>query len=299
MQLLSFLRYPILKGYSILRGLLVFIALMLSQTALAQSSITGQFEFAGWNGPPLNIHFVEPKDLSADAPIVIVMHGVARNADEYRDNWIDLAEAYGFAVYAPEFDKKRFPKSARYNLGGLTKDKDRAFDAIEPLFKSLKSRRSAITKGYYLFGHSAGGQFVHRYAFFGKSKHMKLAIAANSGWYTTPTTSYKYPYGLGGLKKSRYDVDVMLRMPLMIMLGDQDTDPDSRNLRHTAEADAQGLNRYDRGIYFLKMANSLAKQRRLKSRWSYNIVPDVGHDNRGMAVAAAAVIDKHKKGELD
>lgn len=297
--MLSSLRYPISKGRSFFTALIVFTFLMLSQIALAQSVETGQFEFANWDGPPLNIHYAEPEGLSADAPIIIVMHGVARNADDYRDNWIDLAQEYGFAVYAPEFDKKRFPKSARYNLGGLTKDKNRAFDAIEPLFKSLKSRRAATTKGYYLFGHSAGGQFVHRYAFFGKSKHMKLALAANSGWYTTPTTSYKYPYGLGGLKKSRYDVDILLRMPLMVMLGDQDTDPESRNLRHTPEADAQGLNRYDRGIYFLKLANSLAKQRRIKSRWSYNVVPGVGHDNRGMAIAAAAVIDKHNKGEFD
>ncbi len=295
MQTLPTVRFRIFKGRSLFWGLLALIVLLLSQPVLAQSVKSGQFEFANWDGPPLNIHFVEPKGLPSDAPIIIVMHGVARNADDYRDNWIDLAEKYGFAVYAPEFDNARFPKSALYNLGGLTQSKDRAFDAIEPLFEALKDRRAATTKGYYLFGHSAGGQFVHRYVFFGKPKHMTLALAANSGWYTLPTTSYKYPYGLGGLKKSRYDLDVMLRMPLIILLGDQDSDPNSRNLRHTPEADAQGLNRYDRGIYFLKLSNTLAKQRRLKSSWSYNIVPSVGHDNRGMAVAAAALIDTHAK----
>ncbi len=271
-----------------------FIALSVmtgSTPLLAQTVNTGKFEFSDWKGPALNIHYAEPQGLAPDAPIVIVMHGVNRNADDYRDNWIDLAEQYGFAVYAPEFDKKRFPKSKNYNLGGLTKDKDRAFDAIEPLFDSIKERRPTTQKKYYLFGHSAGGQFVHRYVFFGKADHLKLAMAANSGWYTLPTPAAKWPYGLGGLKKSRYDEDVILKAPLVVMLGDQDIDPESRNLRHTPEADAQGNNRYERGIYFLKLANTLAKQRRLKSRWSYNIVPGVAHDNRGMAVAAAALID--------
>ncbi len=279
----------------ILIAALALWALISVSPVLAQSGTVGQFTFSEWDGPPLNVFYVEPEGLTANAPIVIVMHGVKRNADEYRDNWIDLAEQYGFAVYAPEFDKAHFPKSKGYNLGGLTKDKDRAFDAIEPLFDGIKERRETQQKGYYLFGHSAGGQFVHRYAFFGKSKRMNLALAANSGWYTLPTRAAKYPYGLGGLKRSRYDVDVILKAPLTIMLGDQDTDPESYSLRHTPEADAQGLNRYDRGIYFLKLSNTLAKQRRLKSSWNYNIVPGVAHDNRGMAIAAAAVIDAHAK----
>lgn len=275
----------------------MFAAIALGPTALAQSVKTGEFVFDAWDGPALNIHYAEPEGLSPDAPIVLVMHGVGRNADEYRDNWIELAQTYGFAVYAPEFDSARFPRAKAYNMGGLTQSKNRAFDAIEPLFDAVKARRETDEKGYYLFGHSAGGQFVHRYAFFGKSRRMHLALAANSGWYTLPTRAAKWPYGLGGLKRSRFDIDVILKMPLTILLGDQDTDPNSRNLRHTPEADAQGLNRYDRGIYFLKLSNTLAKQRRIKSNWSYNVVPGIGHDNGGMAVAAAALIDKHHKGQ--
>ena len=271
-------------------GLLSIASVSAGALVEAQSAITGVFEFSDWDGPALNIHYVEPKGSAVSAPIVIVMHGNGRNADDYRDNWIDLATKYGFAVYAPEFDKKRFPGSKKYNLGGLTQKKSKSFEAIEPLFDAVKERRGSTVDRYYLFGHSAGGQFVHRYAFFGKPKHLELALAANSGWYTLPTKAAKYPYGLGGLKKSRYDENVILKAPLLVMLGEEDVDPASQNLRHTPEADAQGLNRYERGIYFLKIANVLAKQKRLKSGWRYNVVPDVGHDNRGMAVAAAALI---------
>ncbi len=284
-----------LKSRHFFTALMTLLALLFVLPAFAQSAETGQFKFSDWDGPALNVYYVEPATLSPDAPIVIVMHGTRRNADDYRDNWIDLAKTYGFAVYAPEFDKKRFSGSKNYNLGGLTKDKDRSFDAIEPLFDFVKDRRGATQKRYYIFGHSAGGQFVHRYVFFGKHKHLKQAYAANSGWYTLPTRAAKYPYGLGGLKRSRYDEDVILKAPLTILLGDKDIDPNSYSLRHTPEADAQGQNRYERGIYFLKLANTIAKQRRLKSSWNYNIVPNVAHDNRGMAIAAAALIDKDAK----
>jgi|AntAceMinimDraft_5_1070358.scaffolds.fasta_scaffold00730_14 poly(3-hydroxybutyrate) depolymerase len=275
--------------------LLGFLALTSAGSAHAQSVQIGQFEFSEWNGPPLNIFYAEANGLNVNAPIVIVMHGVDRNADDYRDNWIELARTFGFFVYAPEFDKARFPKSANYNLGGLTKSSGRAFDAMEPLFDAIKARRGATQTGYYLFGHSAGGQFVHRYVFFGKPKRMKLALAANSGWYTLPTRAAKWPYGLAGLKRSLYDVDALLKAPLTILLGDQDIDPYAENLRHTPEADAQGMNRYDRGIYFLKRSNTIAEQRQIRSAWSYHVVPGVAHDNAAMAVAAAALVDQHAK----
>jgi len=110
-----------------------------------------------------------------------------------------------------------------------------------------------------------------------------------------PTRAAKWPYGLAGLKRSLYDVDALLKAPLTILLGDQDIDPYAENLRHTPEADAQGMNRYDRGIYFLKRSNTIAEQRQIRSAWSYHVVPGVAHDNAAMAVAAAALVDQHAK----
>ena len=119
----------------------------LATFAYAQEVKTGVFEFSTWDGPTLKIHFAEPAASSADAPIVFVMHGAGRNADDYRDNWIDLAQKYDLRIYAPEFDKKRFPKSRAYNTGGLTLEKDRAITAIDPLFDAVKARGGSTQNG--------------------------------------------------------------------------------------------------------------------------------------------------------
>lgn len=256
---------------------------------------TGKFAFKAWNGPSINVYYVEPDTVKPDAPIIIVMHGASRNANVYRDNWIALSKLYGFAVYAPEFTKKHFPKSKAYNLGGLTSPKPRSFDAIEPLFDFLKDRRHTNQNTYYLFGHSAGAQFVHRFVFFRSKTRYKMAIAANAGWYTLTSKKQNWPYGLGKLKTRRYNMIKVLQKPLVILLGEKDNIPNDKNLRTTSAAMAQGSNRLARGIYFLKTAKAAAMASGVKLKWRFQIVPNVGHDNKGMAIAAASLIAKDVK----
>ena len=140
---------------------------------------------------------------------------------------------------------------------------------------------------------------MHRYAFFGKAKRMKKGLSANAGWYTLPTKAAKWPYGLSGLKKSRFNQKSLLKAPLVVMLGEQDLNTTSRMLRKTPEAMAQGPHRYARGIYFIKTGAAEAKALNIKSGWSFKIVKGVGHDNRLMAKAAAAMIDAFDQLEKD
>src|SRR5437762_3208612 len=44
-----------------------------------------------------------------DGPLILVFHGVNRNADDYRDNAITLADRTGALIAAPLFDSERFP----------------------------------------------------------------------------------------------------------------------------------------------------------------------------------------------
>lgn len=253
----------------------------------------GVFSFSDWSGPEIDIHYAEPSHAAADAPVIIVMHGVNRNADDYRDNWIDLADEYGLAIYAPEFDAERFPRAASYNLGGLDRETGRSFDAIEPLFDAVKERQKLTSDGYYLFGHSAGGQFVHRFVMLADPKRLKLALAANSGWYTLPSEEQAWPYGLAGREVGADALDAMFERPMIVLLGDKDTDSMDPNLRRTPEAMEQGENRFERGHYFMRVAERAAAERGQDLAWQSAIVNGVDHDNRGMAVFAAEFIAQH------
>ena len=61
---------------------LVLLALTWASPAAAAKVV---FKVDTWAGPPVRVYATRPVHLAADRPVVFVMHGVNRNADEYRD----------------------------------------------------------------------------------------------------------------------------------------------------------------------------------------------------------------------
>jgi hypothetical protein len=92
----------------------------------------------------------------------------------------------------------------------------------------------------YLWGHSAGGQFVHRLLATQPHGIFEAVGAANSGWYTLPTLDLLYPDGLGGIGLTREDAVRLLGYPLVIFSGDQDIEGTAENFPRHEAAMAQG-----------------------------------------------------------
>lgn len=276
--------------------LILTVLAVLTAPASGQALRTGSFMFSDWPGPPLRVYFAEPADEPMDgAPVVIVLHGVNRNADDYARNWEELAAVYGLRVYAPEFTDDAFPGAAMYNLGGWGTDGPFAFAAFEPLFDVIAAR-GGDAAGYHLFGHSAGAQVAHRAVLLAPLPRLITAYAANAGWYALPHEGVAWPYGLAGAGIEEAALRAWLEAPLMILLGDQDTDPRHRHLRRTPEAAAQGPHRYARGAYFAAVGRAQAEALGADFNWKVGSVPGVAHDNAGMAQAAAAIIARYPDG---
>ena len=98
-----------------------FVALLfafLGWTARADPLPTGPGRVEFPNGTePITLFTYKPPTYT-DGPLLVVCHGVQRNAEDYRNFAITLAERYGVIVVAPLFDTARFP-SLRYQRGGL------------------------------------------------------------------------------------------------------------------------------------------------------------------------------------
>ena len=47
------------------------------------------------------------------------MHGRKRNAEEYRDQWIEAAKDLNLLVVVPEFSEKNFPEVWGFNYGNV------------------------------------------------------------------------------------------------------------------------------------------------------------------------------------
>lgn len=258
---------------------------------------TGVFTFDGWSGPPLQVHYHRPATAGARAPIAFIMHGASRNANVYRDNWIEEADARGVIVAAPEFDKARFPETPGYALGGYADDDERfqvnpagPFNALEPLFDVLRARTGSRARTYALFGHSAGGQFIHRYVLLKGRSRAGPIIAANAGWYTMPEFATAYPYGLAGTGVTPDQLRAAFNQPMTILLGTADLDRTNDNFRKSPEADAQGRSRLERGRRFYAVSQAEAARMGAPFRWKLAYAPDVGHENGELAPFAADIL---------
>jgi poly(3-hydroxybutyrate) depolymerase len=240
-----------------------------------------------------NIYLTRPVHLAGDRPVVFVMHGVGRNAEEYRDQWHELAIEHDFLLVVPEFSKRQFPGSGAYNLGNVFDAAGKvrpvaewSFSAIEPIFDEVRRRFGMTTKAYAIYGHSAGAQFVHRFLYHVPNARVTRAVLANAGWYTMPVYNVAYPYGLRNSVVSSADLASVLRMPVTVLLGEQDIDPQHPSLNREPEALLQGPHRFARGQAFFDAAADASARLGVPFGWLMLTVPGADHDNRTMAPAA-------------
>lgn len=246
--------------------------------------------------PKVPVWYLRPPGTAPAAPVVFVMHGVGRDADRYLAEWAPLAMQHGFVVVVPEFTKEAFPGADAYNLGATQSADGRlkspetwSYAVIEAAFDAVREREKLVSPSYVLYGHSAGAQFVHRFVALGAGRRIKLAVAANAGWYAFPDPLIDWPYGLGRAPGEPAAAK-FLSAPLTVLIGDADTDPKSPSLRHTSDADAQGLNRFERGQAFYASAVKVSETTGAPLAWSCAIASGLGHDNGVAATFAVGIL---------
>ena len=263
----------------------------------------GKFTFVDNKGDAsrrMTVYTYLPAKLKADvATIVFVVHGQGKNADGYRDAWAAHAGKYGFMVIAPLFDADTWGStySTRQGLmrdGRPTDSAMWSFSVIEHLFDAIKTATGNKNATYRLYGHSEGGQFVHRLVWFLPEARFDKAITANPGWYTMPDLSVALPYGLANSPATERTLRQSLERNLTVLLGSRDNDPNHPQLRKTPQAMAQGRFRLERGENFFKQAGERCAALKCKFGWQIQIVPDAAHSNGQMAGAAAAVLMEGK-----
>ena len=260
------------------------------------------------NDKRIVVFYVRSESYDPGTPPVLVLHGMSRNPWDYRDAWIDLANQYNFLVVVPYFREKEFPGTVGYNLGNVFQsethlsrnpESDWSYRIPEVVFDHLRATGKTSAPGYAAFGHSAGSQFLHRKIGFAPDSRLLLAVAANAGWYTLPDLEEPWPYGYGGTGLTDEDLPPYLASNLVILLGDGDTDLNDDSLRRAPEAMRQGKHRLERGGYFFRAAEERAQNLGVPFNWRIQEVPGVGHNNAGMAPAAAEIMREYIRNRKD
>jgi poly(3-hydroxybutyrate) depolymerase len=281
----------------------MLVALMFCVAAGAASAATpvpgGRWSFVftdakGQRDKPIRVYTYRPKACDSKCPIQFVLHGMSRGASRARDNWVDIADRHNILIIAPEFSAKDWPGNEKYNLGDVAGNENPerwAYSAIEHLFDEMRDGQN----DYNIFGHSAGAQFVHRMLLLLPGSRGKVYAAANAGWYAMPEwrkekTEAPYPHTLVGSKSGEAQVRQALAKRLIVLVGENDNDPDHEALDKSAASEKQGATRVARGEKFVAEGKRVAAELGITTPWELIVVPGTAHNALPMGNAASVAI---------
>jgi len=285
---------------------------------------SGMFKISGGpghHGSVVNVYYHMPEHYSDSSQVLIVIPGAGRNGDSYRDSWVETSELYSILVLSPQYSEDDYPFE-EYHLCGLIQNPNLResisyvehsnqveldestleyelnlqttswiFNDFDRIFDMVTEELLNTNVSYDIFGHSAGGQILHRMAIFHNNQKVNQMIASNSGFYTLPDTSIAMPFGLSGFHLSEDDLVDAFKAPLVLLIGELDNENEKRGtfLRST-KADEQGMGRLNRANYFYNYSKNEAENLNTTFNWQLYTVPKVGHDQQLMAEAAAATL---------
>ena len=277
---------------------------------------------------------------------VIVVHGALRNADVYFSNMMDAAamrpeESDSTLIVAPQFlsvddiaehhldDEYLYWSDGGWKSGSRSKDYDMyprpvrisSYAVLDTLLLRIAEHCPSLTSIVFT-GHSAGGQYTHRYAATSPmTDHLcedhgipVCFIVANPSSYlyfnnkrrvqgttdrfavpqTTCTDYNEWKYGLkdlyaypaaAGADSIR---NMYRRREVVYLLGEKDNDPGSPSLDVSCAAMLQGQHRLERGtVYYNYLKDYYGEG--ITGKQVLDTVPGVGHDNYGMYTSLAGL----------
>ncbi len=181
-----------------------------------------------------------------------------------------------------------------------------SFDALDAILARLADRRLfPALRTVVVAGHSGGAQVVQRYAIAGKAAAALQAAGVGVRYVVANPSSYAYfdanrPLPPAASSCPRYndwkygmdhrppylvdpapqqlESDYILR-DVTYLVGDLDRNPEEPALDRSCMAEAQGANRYDRAMNYVRMLRARDGDR---VRHRLVEVPGVGHDGAAM-----------------
>ena len=282
---------------------------------------SGYFQIEGGVGHEsdlITVYYHKPKNFTSKSRILMVIPGAGRNGDSYRDSWVETSEKHSVLILSPSYAEKDYPYED-YHLGGMvdelgnrkgiiykensnqvfmdedivkfkqnTDSSQWIYHDFDRIFMVAKKAVESKQRKYDMFGHSAGGQILHRFALIYPNSKADRIFASNAGSYTLPDTNTPFPFGLKNTGINNKSLKKAFKKHLVLFLGELDNaDEKGGTLLRSKTTDKQGTHRLARGTYFYNNSVETANRLYVKFNWKLIVVPEIGHNQREMAKAAA------------
>ncbi|MEQ1490222.1 MAG: hypothetical protein ABL932_06685 [Terricaulis sp.] len=206
--------------------------------------LSGKVAYYEIPGPVVRrFFFYRAKNEAPGAPLVVSVHGIARNAAAHTYRLIDEAERNGLSVLAPLFEKDLYGQYQQLldDPSGV-----RADLAMLDMLQAAGRLSRANIERILLFGFSGGAQFSHRFV-FAHPKRVLSAAHVSAGWYTFPDANIRYPRGVRPQNGAiDFDLTSALRVRQHVLVGEQDLERDSSLRQNKWLDETQGRTRVER-----------------------------------------------------
>jgi poly(3-hydroxybutyrate) depolymerase len=222
-----------------------------------------------------------------DSPLLVSVHGISRNARDLVSALADMAERRGVIILAPVFSDYRYGDYQRLGRRGRGARADRA---LQRLLGQASAELRLISSKFYLYGHSGGAQFAHRYAMAYPHDVAALGLSA-AGWYTLPDADQPYPYGIQPTSDSyglTLDPQEFLRVPACVFVGGDDVSRDGAFNRSDKVDAMQGRNRIQRATRWVESMSRAARALGYDTPYSLHVLRGADHDFEELVAAGLA-----------
>jgi poly(hydroxyalkanoate) depolymerase family esterase len=122
------------------------------------NSSNGDPEF--WSQPRLRMFTYLPSDITAQRPLLVVLHGCTQNAESYDRGagWSTLADRFGFALLLPEQPRSNNPNGCFnwFQTGDIERGHDEPL-SIRQMVAKMVSDHAIDPARVFVTGLSAGG----------------------------------------------------------------------------------------------------------------------------------------------
>ncbi len=227
------------------------------------------------------VHGTPPKEETAEA-----------NAEFYGANWIDFAEEHGLILIVPVYNQEDFSSRlgdhARSGYRGLFGREIGADEWLLRLVDAYQQAFGSANDQFFLYGHSAGGQFSAR-LMVTHPERVKAAVISSAATYPQPDAGVTWPFGMGELhadiewdRDTIKQVDIVpdkqkwleaTQIPLTVIVGMNDTS----NIREDLIPGQRGNNRLTIARNWVRDMNAFAEENGLEGQFKIEMIPGKGH----------------------
>ncbi|WP_141432541.1 alpha/beta hydrolase [Bacillus sp. 03113] len=157
-------------------------------------------------------------------PLLVVIHGTERGAQQYRDEFKDFSERIGAIILAPLFPAG-IGEPGELNSYKKIKYHDIRFDyVLLAMIQEFTSQYGIDRQKFLLFGFSGGGQFVHRFFYLHPDRLLGVSIAS-PGNVTLLDQNLDWFIGIRDFQE-QFGTDIqweeIRRVPVQLLIGSED-----------------------------------------------------------------------------